>query len=91
MQTAVVHHITSVPDNRAAGCPPKFDGHGTAGGGSVDQTGLLHEIDWGSLKVIDRAGRKNERKLHKAFHIYKHKPGINRDLGVERTVWNTVH
>ena len=44
-----------------------------------------HEIDWQSLKVIDRASWKTERKIREAFHIGMRKPGINRDIGVERS------
>ena len=31
---------------------------------------VLHEADWSSLHVLDRAGRKMERKIREAFHIY---------------------
>ena len=50
-----------------------------------------HEIDWQSLKVIDRASWKRERKIREAFHIGMRKPGMNRDIGVERSaIWDAV-
>ena len=50
-----------------------------------------HEIDWNSLKVIDRATKKRERKIREAFHIHKRNPGMNRDIGTERSaVWNAL-
>ena len=50
-----------------------------------------HEVDWSSLQVIDRAGRKMERKIREAFHIYQWKPVMNRDTGVERSpTWNAI-
>ena len=50
-----------------------------------------HEIDWQSLKVIDRASWKRERKIREALHIGMRKPGMNRDIGVERSaIWNAL-
>ena len=50
-----------------------------------------HEMDWSSLRVIDRACQQRERKVREAFHIYQRKPQINRDTGIERSaVWNAV-
>ena len=50
-----------------------------------------HEVDWSTLRVIDRACRQSERKVREAFHIYKRQPKLNRDVGVERSaVWNSV-
>ena len=50
-----------------------------------------HEIDWQSLKVIDRASWKRERKIREALHIGMRKPGMNRDIGVERSaIWDAV-
>ena len=43
------------------------------------------EIDWQSLKVIDRASWKRERKIREALHIGMRKPGRNRDIGVEKS------
>ena len=59
----------------------------------VHNQSSLHEmdIDWSSLCVIDRASKKKERKIREAFHIYKRKPQLNRDQGVERSaVWNAI-
>ena len=44
-----------------------------------------HEVEWSRLQVLDRAGRKIEHKIRKAFHIYQRKPVMNRDTGVERS------
>ena len=50
-----------------------------------------HEMDWSSLRVIDRAYQHRERKVREAFHIYQRKPQINQDTGIERSaVWNAV-
>ena len=50
-----------------------------------------HEVDWSSLQFLDRAGRKMERKIREAFHIYQRKPVMNRDTGVERSPpWNAI-
>ena len=50
-----------------------------------------HEVVWSSLKVLDRPGRKMERKIREAFHIYQRKPVMNRDTGVERSpMWNAI-
>ena len=50
-----------------------------------------HEIDWKSVKVIDRAKGRLERKISQAFSIQKRKPAMNRDRGVEKsTVWDVV-
>ena len=50
-----------------------------------------HEIDWQNLKLIDRASWKRERKVREALHIGIRKPGMNRDIGVERSaIWDTV-
>ena len=50
-----------------------------------------HEVDWSSLQVLDRARRKMERKIREAFHIYRRKPVMNRDTGVERSpTWNAI-
>ncbi len=50
-----------------------------------------HDVDWDSMKVIDRAGRRTERKVRESFHIHKRKPQINRDAGVQRSaVWDAI-
>ena len=50
-----------------------------------------HEVDWSSLQVLDRAGKKMERKIQEAFHVYQRKPVMNRDTGVERSrKWNAI-
>ena len=52
---------------------------------------LAHEIDWSSTTVIARARTKGERKFKVSLHIYKRKPQLNRDVGMERgEVWNAV-
>ena len=57
----------------------------------VHSSVVPHEVDWSSLQVLDRAGRKMERKIREAFHIYKPKPVMNRDTGVERSqTWNAI-
>ena len=49
----------------------------------------IHEIDWSTMKVIDRARRTTERRVREALHIHKRKPQINRDNGIERSAcWN---
>ena len=52
----------------------------------------VHEVEWNSMKVIDRAGKKIERKVREATHIHRNKPGINRrDGGIEHSsVWTTI-
>ena len=51
----------------------------------------LHEVDWNSLQMVDRARRRTERKVREAFHIYKRQPAMNRDAGIERSaVWNAI-
>ena len=51
----------------------------------------LHEIDWESLSIIDRASWERERKMREALHIGKMKPSMNRDTGIERSaIWNAV-
>ena len=50
-----------------------------------------HEIDWSSTTVIARARKIGERKIKESIHIYKRKPELNRDIGMERSeVWNAV-
>ena len=44
-----------------------------------------HEIDWQSLKVIDRASLKREGRIREALHIGMRKLGMNRGIGVERS------
>ena len=57
----------------------------------VHNQSSLYEMDWSRLCVIDRASKKKERKIREAFHIYKRKPRLNRDQGVERSaVWNAI-
>ena len=45
----------------------------------------VHEVEWNSMKVIDRAGKKIERKVREAMHIHSNKPEINRDGGIEHS------
>ena len=50
-----------------------------------------HEIDWKSLRVIDRADRTIERQVKESFHIRMRNPKINRDIGIERSAtWDAV-
>ena len=51
----------------------------------------LHEIDWESLRILDRASWKRDRKIREALHIGKRKPSMNRDMGIERSaIWDAV-
>ena len=51
----------------------------------------VHEVEWSSMKVIDRAGKKIERKVREAMPIHRNKPGINGDGGIEHSsVWTTI-
>ena len=57
----------------------------------VHDSVVPHEVNWSGLQVLDRAGRKMERKIWEAFHIYQRKPVMNRDTGVERSpTWNAI-
>ena len=57
----------------------------------VHSSVVPHEVDWSNLQVLDRAGRKMERKIREAFHIYKRKPVMNRDTGVDSSqTWNAI-
>ena len=57
----------------------------------VHEQSMPHEIDWQSIKAVDRARWKRERKIKEAFHIQKRKPQLNRDGGVERSaIWNAI-
>ena len=50
-----------------------------------------HEIDWKTMRSIDRATWKRERKIRESLHIRSRRAGINRDTGVERSAtWNAV-
>ena len=50
-----------------------------------------HDIDRQSLKVIDGASWKWERKIQEALHIGMRKPRMKRDIGVERSaIWDAV-
>lgn len=50
-----------------------------------------HEVDWPTLQVINHACQQTERKVQKAFHMYKQQPKMNHDAGVEcSTVLNDV-
>ena len=46
------------------------------------QNETSHDIDWTSLKVIDRARKTRERRNREAIHIRKGDPTLNRDRGV---------
>ena len=51
----------------------------------------VDEVEWSGMKVIDRAGKKIERKVREAMHIHRNKPDINRDGGVEHSSeWTTI-
>ena len=57
----------------------------------VHEQSMSHEIDWQSMKAIDRARWKRERKIREPFHIQKRKPQLDRDGGVERSgIWNAI-
>ena len=50
-----------------------------------------HEVDWNSLKVVDKSKNRAERKVREAFHIFQRQPQMNGDEGVERsTTRNTI-
>ena len=50
-----------------------------------------HEVDWNSLKVVDKSKNRAESKVREAFHIFQRQPQMNRDEGVERSVtWNAI-
>ena len=50
-----------------------------------------HEVDWNSLKVVDKSKNRAERKVREAFHIFQRQPQMNRDEGVERSAtWNAI-
>ena len=50
----------------------------------------VHNVEWGSMKVIDRAGKKIERKVRKFMHFHRKKPEINRDGGIEHSSVGTT-
>ena len=63
----------------------------SAGADHVHESEPPLEIDWKSVKVIDRAKGRLERKSREAFSIQKRKPAMNRDGGVEKSpVWDVV-
>ena len=45
----------------------------------------VHEVEWNSMKVIDRAGKKIERKVREAMLIHSNKPEINTDGDIEHS------
>ena len=50
-----------------------------------------HEIDWGSVRIIDRAQGRTERKIRESVAIQRNKPLMNRDDGIERSnTWNAI-
>ena len=50
-----------------------------------------HEIDWQSVRILDRAQGTTERRMKEAMLIYQRHPKMNRDIGMERSsVWNSV-
>ena len=49
------------------------------------------EIDWGSVRIIDRAQGRTERKIRESVAIQRNKPLMNRDDGFERSnTWNAI-
>ena len=50
-----------------------------------------HEMDWSSLRVIDRARFQNERRIREALHIRRRNPQLNRDSGMNYSeMWKAV-
>ena len=50
-----------------------------------------HDIDWNSIKVLERATSQTERRVREALHSCKRKPAMNRDQGVVvSNVWKTA-
>ena len=48
-------------------------------------------IDWGSMKVLDKAASQTERRIREAVHMHKRQPAMNRDQGLDFSkVWKTV-
>ena len=50
----------------------------------------VHDEERSRMKVIDRAGKKIERKIREAMHIHSNKPEINRDGTEHSSVWTTI-
>ena len=50
-----------------------------------------HEIDWGSVRIINRAQGRTKRKIRESVAIHCNKPLMNRDDGIERSnTWNAI-
>ena len=50
-----------------------------------------HEVDWNSLKVVDKSKNCAKRKVRKPFLTFQRQPQMNRDEGVERSAtWNAI-
>ena len=50
-----------------------------------------HDIDWKSIKIIDKGYITSERKVREAIHKQTKKPAMNKDAGVEFSpIWNKV-
>ena len=49
----------------------------------------LQEVDRESLRIVDRASWKRERKIEEALHIGKRKPSMNRKTGLRGVRYGT--
>ena len=50
-----------------------------------------HENDRESLCIIDGTSWNREQKIREALHIGKRKPSVNRDTGIERSLfWDAI-
>ena len=38
----------------------------------------MYEVDWNSLKVMDKSKNRVESKVQEAFHIFQRQPQMNR-------------
>ena len=50
-----------------------------------------HQIDWSSVKVLEREPKDFPRRVLEAIHIRTSKPKLNRDKGLEiDPVWDNL-
>ena len=59
--------------------------------GHVHDQVVQHKIDCNSVRIVDPALRRTERKMREAFAVHQTKPLMNRDAGLERSkTWNAI-